>query len=126
MYDYIITKPPLDEDTLTHYGVKGMRWRRRKKKNQNRTGDKSRAGVSTRSAMRQASQARTNEERAALVTSVLNRYGGSQKFRKVGNTVADNRGNVLSPKAVSTVSAGLEDVFASKQTNRRKKTRSSK
>lgn len=25
-YDYIISKPPLDEDTLTHYGVLGMRW----------------------------------------------------------------------------------------------------
>lgn len=25
-YDYVITKPPLDEDTLTHYGVVGMRW----------------------------------------------------------------------------------------------------
>lgn len=25
-YDYIISKPPLDEDTLAHYGVLGMRW----------------------------------------------------------------------------------------------------
>lgn len=26
IYDYIITKPPLDEDTLAHYGIKGMKW----------------------------------------------------------------------------------------------------
>ena len=29
-YDYVITKPDLNEDTLTHYGVKGMKWKRRK------------------------------------------------------------------------------------------------
>ena len=29
MYDYIITKPELNEDTLAHYGVKGMKWRKR-------------------------------------------------------------------------------------------------
>lgn len=29
-YDGVITKPPLDEDTLMHYGVKGMRWGHRK------------------------------------------------------------------------------------------------
>lgn len=29
-YDYIITKPPLDEETLMHFGVKGMRWGHRK------------------------------------------------------------------------------------------------
>lgn len=31
-YDYVITKPPLEEDTLAHYGIKGMKWRRRKTK----------------------------------------------------------------------------------------------
>ena len=31
IYDYIITKPPLDEETLMHYGVKGMRWGQRKR-----------------------------------------------------------------------------------------------
>lgn len=29
-YDYIITKPPLDDETLMHYGIKGMKWRRKK------------------------------------------------------------------------------------------------
>lgn len=32
IYDYIITKPPLNEDTLAHYGVKGMKWKKRKAK----------------------------------------------------------------------------------------------
>ncbi len=32
IYDYVVTKPPLNEDTLTHYGVKGMKWRKRKAK----------------------------------------------------------------------------------------------
>lgn len=31
IYDYITTKPPLNESTLAHYGVKGMKWGRRKK-----------------------------------------------------------------------------------------------
>lgn len=25
-YDYVVSKPPLNEDTLAHYGVLGMRW----------------------------------------------------------------------------------------------------
>ena len=29
-YDYIIEKPELNEDTLTHFGIKGMKWRKRK------------------------------------------------------------------------------------------------
>lgn len=29
-YDYITSKPPLNEETLAHYGVKGMKWKRRK------------------------------------------------------------------------------------------------
>lgn len=29
-YDYVITKPDLNEETLAHYGVKGMKWRRHK------------------------------------------------------------------------------------------------
>lgn len=31
-YDYVIDKPSLDE-ALQHYGVKGMKWRKRKAKN---------------------------------------------------------------------------------------------
>ena len=29
IYDYIITKPELSEDTLSHYGIKGMKWKKR-------------------------------------------------------------------------------------------------
>ena len=32
MYDGVINKPDLDE-ALEHYGVKGMKWRKRKAKN---------------------------------------------------------------------------------------------
>lgn len=31
-YDYIVSKPELNEDTLAHYGVKGMKWRKHKAK----------------------------------------------------------------------------------------------
>lgn len=31
-YDYVIYKPELNEDTLAHYGVKGMKWRKVKAK----------------------------------------------------------------------------------------------
>ena len=30
-YDYVSIKPPLNEDTLAHYGVKGMKWKKRLK-----------------------------------------------------------------------------------------------
>lgn len=32
MYDYITSKPPLDENTLAHYGVPGMKWGHRKQR----------------------------------------------------------------------------------------------
>ena len=38
-YDYIITKPPLNEETLAHYGVKGMKWNKRKAVTGPLTGD---------------------------------------------------------------------------------------
>lgn len=31
MYDYIIEKPELNEETLAHYGIKGMKWRKKLK-----------------------------------------------------------------------------------------------
>ncbi len=37
-YDYIIEKPPLNEDTLAHYGVKGMKWRHHNKAMYYKTG----------------------------------------------------------------------------------------
>jgi len=30
MYDYIIEKHELNEETLSHYGIKGMKWKKRK------------------------------------------------------------------------------------------------
>lgn len=34
MYDYIIEKPELNEETLAHYGVKGMKWRKKRSRGQ--------------------------------------------------------------------------------------------
>ena len=79
MYDYIITKPPLDEDTLAHYGVKGMRWRHKKRKNTKKTGDKLRIPNSLRTIADQAARARTNEEKAALLTAFYNQILGYSK-----------------------------------------------
>lgn len=31
MYDYVTTKPELNEETLAHYGIKGMKWKKRLK-----------------------------------------------------------------------------------------------
>lgn len=28
VYDYVTTKPELNEETLMHYGIKGMKWRK--------------------------------------------------------------------------------------------------
>lgn len=30
VYDYVITKPELNEETLMHFGIKGMKWRKGK------------------------------------------------------------------------------------------------
>lgn len=35
MYDYIIEKPELNEETLAHYGIKGMKWRKVKNRIKN-------------------------------------------------------------------------------------------
>lgn len=29
MYDYVTTKPELNEEILAHYGIKGMKWRKK-------------------------------------------------------------------------------------------------
>lgn len=120
-------KPELSDDTLMHYGVKGMKWRRRKAKRQKSTvSDKYRLNTSIRSALNQASQARTDEERIALVNSVLN-YAtrGSYNYRKAGNTIVDNRGNRHPTRIVTNAGSRLEETFR-KETNRVKKKRSSK
>jgi len=35
-YDYIINKPELNEDTLAHFGIKGMKWRKHLRKLSNK------------------------------------------------------------------------------------------
>ena len=40
MYDYVSTKPELNEETLTHYGIKGMKWRKKLTNGYNSVRDK--------------------------------------------------------------------------------------
>lgn len=114
MYDYIITKPSLDEDTLAHYGVKGMKWGKRKSRKRNITGKgkggfKSGPGLGILESIMpslkikkwadQLNNARTNEERAALYNAIINRglkdsglsdYGYQLKKSRYGtNTLTD-------------------------------------
>lgn len=121
-------KPELSDDILMHYGVKGMKWRRRKAKTRkNSNTSKFRSSTSSNSMMNQLSKARTNEERAALTNAILNYYTrGSQNFRKVGSTVVDNRGNKLPTRMTANSGPILEETFRRKETNRVKKKRSSK
>lgn len=112
-YDYIITKPPLDEDTLAHYGIKGMKWRKRKtkkkissiKKNKNngkmysingklvseeewnenqKANDYARKNINQSKAYLNASKnARTNEEKRALNTAFMNSNDGRYDYLRV-------------------------------------------
>jgi len=89
---------PLDEETLAHYGVKGMKWGRRKvravkgklkglrtklrwlKINPHESARKTRTTLE-----RHLPDARTNEERLAIRTSIENAYAretGDKKFRQ--------------------------------------------
>ena len=34
-YDYVMIKPELNEETLAHYGIKGMKWRKLKRSFEN-------------------------------------------------------------------------------------------
>lgn len=73
-------KPELSDDTLAHYGVKGMRWRHRKAKKVNSGKRKVSSRTSTDYAIDQLKNARTDEERRALLTVLANAYA-----RKQGN-----------------------------------------
>ena len=98
MYDYIITKPPLDEDTLAHYGVKGMRWHHRKGSS-NRPSSRKRnikgkgSGAVKKGKVKTAAQiyaerlnsAKTAEERAALLAATANAYYGENAVNKKGS-----------------------------------------
>lgn len=70
-------KPELSEDTLAHYGVKGMKWRKRKAKGKKKSNNLS----NTR---RQMSNARTNDEREALAVSTLHQLG-EKNWRRLPN-----------------------------------------
>lgn len=79
-------KPELNEDTLAHYGVKGMKWRKRKGRtkrslNSNRRRSKQSLNQfeSTVARAEQLAKARTNEERQSLAKSLNNGKTVNQK-----------------------------------------------
>ena len=127
-------KPDLSDDTLAHYGVKGMRWRHKKRKNTKKTGDKIRIPNSLRTIADQAAQARTNEEKAALLTAIYNQVLGyaktGERVKNVGGSPTDERGYRLSTSDVDSGSKNarqyLDYVGTPLRRRNKKKTRSSK
>ena len=51
-YDNVITKPPLNEETLAHFGVKGMHWGVRKDKYRSSDGSINKRGQRKKSSFR--------------------------------------------------------------------------
>lgn len=109
MYDYIITKPELCEETLAHYGIKGMEWRNKK----GRTKESLRSNGRPKSRKRRitgkgsgafkygpglkrrekfdrfgihANEARTDEERRAMVNAAGNIV---EKGSNIANQISD-------------------------------------
>lgn len=104
MYDYIITKPELCEETLAHYGIKGMQWRNKKRrtkeslrsgrpKSRRRNITGSGSGAFKKKINKSASQiyadrlnsARTAEERAAMLAATYNSVTKQNAVVKKGN-----------------------------------------
>ena len=69
-YDGIIEKPSVDDLIIEHYGVKGMKWRRRK------GGNKKVKSLEDANARYydEASKAKTNEQRGALRNATYYTY----------------------------------------------------
>lgn len=65
VYDYIITKPELNEDTLAHYGIKGMKWHKKLKGKY----------YSTKSKIGEAVTKRNRKKRGYETEYISNHYG---------------------------------------------------
>ena len=73
-YDYIITKPELNEDTLAHYGIPGMKWGVRKR---------TYGSVNPRLAKNKQTKKVASDYHSLSDKEFKNKYYGSKrKFRK--------------------------------------------
>lgn len=140
----------LNEDTLAHYGVKGMKWRRHKTKaslNSNRhalvsrkrnitgkgTGGKKGSKIDSRTKNQlladRLNNARTNEERAALATAYLNSNMSGAKATKKGDEVhvkdyGNNASGNINQKAIESARKNIKsnaDAEAEFEKKRKKK-----
>ena len=83
MYDYIIEKPELNEETLAHYGVKGMKWNKRKNKANHMAEDiikgRRQIGTSGRTSSRGIKRGVSPYKEAPNITSTLTYDGKGNK-----------------------------------------------
>ena len=105
----------LNEETLIHYGVKGMKWGKRKKKpdhSKNRWKKKREEEQRLKDAY---NNAKTYEERAAIRTALLNKtsrtafgdpvgYGAGVDYRKRNNPYTVDTAAISNPKTVQSES----------------------
>ena len=110
-YDNVITKPPLNEETLTHFGVKGMRWGvRRYEKN---------AGTKTAKRIKKFKEADEKYVKAKMSgNKQATRYAKKEvrnQYKKVkqarladqGAEIYANSGRITSNRAVSGTMKGV-------------------
>ena len=82
MYDYVINKPPLEEDFLEHHGVKGMRWGIRKA--EKGAGERTKKVIKTYNDLdvkRRFSKSRA--EKRLLKTKMKETYSGLKKAKRI-------------------------------------------
>jgi len=97
VYDYIITKPPLDEDTLAHYGVKGMKWRRVKNKIKNSLPGASKRRMKQYNAQKMADDVMTGRRNKAngvgTTNDIWNSEYSDKSNKQAGRSVWTNTSN---------------------------------
>lgn len=91
MYDYIITKPELNEDTLAHYGIKGMKWRKIKNKIKNSLPGASKRRMQRYNAQKMADDVMTGRRKSNAgkdrATDIWNNEYSDKENKKYGREV---------------------------------------